>query len=395
MTEKVLKPDLAVDPMDQRGLQEQLVEQLREQIETGRIPAGAKLPPIKQFAAMYDIGENTVRAIMKQLDKDGLIVKRRKLGTYVRNVSPAAEVAQGELNITVLYRLDHRDRERRCSLSAWDFDFIHAFEGLVCKRNIRVSLAAVNEDIKGETAADQEIIDKASGFLVLLKQKESQKRFVENLEKIKRPLVICNYDDSFSGMRINEDWVWGTREILQHLQNLGHCRVALCSLPVGLRGESVWVKQREDAFISQAAFLGMKVGRNDIFAFDPGPDFNGDSTMTDFESGLAAGRALFNPDFNYTAIIAVNLKVADGLIAAAGEKGVDIPKDLSLVTYDDNDIALINGMTTIVRDKFNDAKDAVRLLMENIANPTLSRAVTIVNKPLLIIRDSTAPPRVK
>lgn len=395
MKEKVLKPDLAIDPMDQRGLRDQLVDQLRDQIETGRIPAGAKLPTLKQFASMYQVGDNTARAIMKQLDCEGLIVRRRKLGTYVRYVSSSTDLSAGTPALTVLFRMARDRADYKSDLSPWNMDFIRIFENLACKQGYRVSLAAVTSEVKGETPADQEKVDNASGYLVLLGQKESQVDFVKNLMKVNRPVVVCNYyNDGFSGMRINEDWTWGTREILQHLQSLGHRRIAFCSISTELRGDSVWVSQREESFVSQASLLGLPADRDDIFSVNQDIDTDLNS-RGEYKSGLMVGRKLFGGKDKYTAVVAANLKVANGLTDAAREKNIVIPRDLSLITYDDSDIALINGMTTVVRDKLRDAGDAVRLLSENIDNRSLSQSVTIVNKPLLIVRGSTGLARTK
>ena len=290
--------------------------------------AGSKLPTLKQFSSLYEVGENTVRAIMKQLDSEGLIVRRRKLGTYVKKISLPGDISDGMPEITILFRMAKQRIDYKSDLSPWNMDFIRIFENLASKQGYRVSLAAVTEEVTGETPVDQGKLDDAAGFLVLLGQKESQAGFVKNLLKVNRPVVICNYyNENFSGMRINEDWTWGTREILEHLQALGHRRIAFCSISPDMRGDSVWVSQREDAFVSQAALLGLPVGRDDIFPETPDADKVADS-RGEYGCGLKFGRKLFSGGCKYTTVIAANLKVADGLADAARETGVVIPDDL-------------------------------------------------------------------
>lgn len=67
-------------------LYESLSRQIREDILSGALPAGEKLPSKRALAAQLHLGKTTVEAAYGQLLAEGLIVSREKSGFYVEAV---------------------------------------------------------------------------------------------------------------------------------------------------------------------------------------------------------------------------------------------------------------------------------------------------------------------
>lgn len=61
-----------------------LCDELRREILSGRIAAGARLPTERQLAVRYGISSTTINKIMTLLELEGLLERRRGSGTYVR-----------------------------------------------------------------------------------------------------------------------------------------------------------------------------------------------------------------------------------------------------------------------------------------------------------------------
>ncbi len=61
----------------------QLAAILRDQIASGELRAGAKLPTLIQLAAEYDLAEMTVRKALRVLAAEGVIVTRPGRGVFV------------------------------------------------------------------------------------------------------------------------------------------------------------------------------------------------------------------------------------------------------------------------------------------------------------------------
>ena len=64
-------------------------EQVRTQIATmvtdGRLPAGTKLPTVRQMAADLGLAANTVARAYRELEADGVIATHGRRGTFVRS----------------------------------------------------------------------------------------------------------------------------------------------------------------------------------------------------------------------------------------------------------------------------------------------------------------------
>jgi DNA-binding FadR family transcriptional regulator len=69
------------------SLVDQVIDQLREEIETGGWPLGAKIPPEPVLSQSLGVGRNTVREAVRALTHAGLLECRQGDGTYVRATS--------------------------------------------------------------------------------------------------------------------------------------------------------------------------------------------------------------------------------------------------------------------------------------------------------------------
>lgn len=81
-------------PGDGRHLYQQIYEYIREEIRTGRLAAGEKLPATRQLAANLQIARTTAELAYAQLEEEGYLVIRRGSGAYVSEISNIPEVTQ-------------------------------------------------------------------------------------------------------------------------------------------------------------------------------------------------------------------------------------------------------------------------------------------------------------
>jgi DNA-binding LacI/PurR family transcriptional regulator len=113
-----------------------------------------------------------------------------------------------------------------------------------------------------------------------------------------------------------------------------------------------------------------------------------DSPLTR-DGGLQAGKSLLLRAPQVTAIFACNDDVADGVLEAAAQLGRDVPSTLSVIGFDDIDLAsaLRPALTTMRVDKRLMGRLAVRLLQERAAEPGRP-PLTVQIGTELIVRDS-------
>jgi LacI family transcriptional regulator len=96
-----------------------------------------------------------------------------------------------------------------------------------------------------------------------------------------------------------------------------------------------------------------------------------------------------------TAILATSDTTAIGLMQAAYQAGLSIPRDLSIVGYDDIDIApfTIPPLTTISQSGVDMGRAAANMLMDMIEQQRDRAGVAdLVLEPRLVVRESTGPP---
>ena len=63
----------------------QVADDLSEEITTGGLPAGARLPTEVELGAIYGVSRITVRRAVKELVAAGLVVKVHGRGTFVEH----------------------------------------------------------------------------------------------------------------------------------------------------------------------------------------------------------------------------------------------------------------------------------------------------------------------
>lgn len=93
----------------------QVLRDLRQQIDTGRLPADSRLPSETELAHAYGVSRDTLRQALRQLEDNGLIRRARGSGTFV---SSGAQHVQHDLALGVPWRtrLKEAGHEIACSL---------------------------------------------------------------------------------------------------------------------------------------------------------------------------------------------------------------------------------------------------------------------------------------
>src|SRR5262245_6305874 len=61
----------------------QIVNQIKYLVGSGRLTPGEELPPIRVLAERLVINPNTVARAYRELEREGVVYKRRTAGTYV------------------------------------------------------------------------------------------------------------------------------------------------------------------------------------------------------------------------------------------------------------------------------------------------------------------------
>ena len=173
----------------------------------------------------------------------------------------------------------------------------------------------------------------------------------------------------------------GGRIATQHLLDLGHRRIGFVGEPVDNPFGFVSSARREQGYL--AALEGAGV------AADPDLIRRGSHLRSAARQMTLDLMALPEPP---TAIVASSDVQAVGVLEAAQSLGRRVPDDLSVVGYDDIDIAPFLGLTTVRQplERSGDrAAEIVLQAMNAARRPTLHETLELE----LVVRSTTRPPR--
>jgi len=164
----------------------------------------------------------------------------------------------------------------------------------------------------------------------------------------------------------------------RHLLELGHTRIAAVS---GL-AHMLCSWARLDGYRSAMASAGLPVREDWVHM--------GDFLVT---GGRAAAERLLASEDRPTAIFAGNDLQALGVIEIAAERGLRVPQDLSVVGYDDTQVAVWSrpSLTTVHQPIRRMAAEATRIVLRLAAGEAVEQQ-RLELATHLVVRESTAPP---
>lgn len=204
-------------------------------------------------------------------------------------------------------------------------------------------------------------------------------RVPEALKSIPTVLLNC-YCEPRQHVAIVPGEVAGGFAATAHLTALGHKRIGF------INGEP-WM----DAAIDRLKGYKQALATADI-AFDESLVRDGDWLPL---RGYEAGLELLSMDNPPTAIFCGNDLMAIGMMEAAQEKGLRVPDDLSVMGYDDQELARYTHppLSTLVLPNYEMGQKAAEILIDMAIHGKPARAMTIKVDGPLVVRGTTAPPR--
>jgi LacI family transcriptional regulator len=169
----------------------------------------------------------------------------------------------------------------------------------------------------------------------------------------------------------------GARSITRHLVGLGHRRIGV------LAGPHNWLASDERLAGHTSALADVGVL--------PDPELVRSGEPTTQFGSHAAGELLDLPQ-RPTALVGFNDKVAIGALAAAAQRGLRVPEELSITGFDDIDLAQASRpqLTTVRQPLPEMGRLAVSLLIRLMERQRLD-ALHVELATELVVRDSSGP----
>jgi DNA-binding LacI/PurR family transcriptional regulator len=180
--------------------------------------------------------------------------------------------------------------------------------------------------------------------------------------------------------QITVDDVAGGKAVTEYLIGLGHTRIGFIGDPADNPFNFTSSRDRARGYRQALEAAGIPY-RPEYYAEGP----HGRQAARE-----SARRMLTLPE-RPTAIFAASDVQAVGVLEAARELGLRVPQDLSIVGYDDVEIAEILGLTTMRQMLFESGQRGVELLLKTLENPETEPVYEVLPTEL-VVRDTTGPP---
>ncbi len=189
----------------------------------------------------------------------------------------------------------------------------------------------------------------------------------------KRVVVIGRHEVNFPAIMV--DNIGGAAQAVQHLIDLKHSRIGF----IGGPESSTTAIDRLTGYKSVLAQNGYSFDENLVTR----------SNLTPEGGYRAAKKIIAEKQASPTAIFAANDQMAFGAIYAAKEMGLQVPRDLAVVGFDDVPLSsyFIPSLSTIAIPMYNLGAKAMEMLVNLISGKKFSRIKWF--KTRLISREST------
>ena len=228
-----------------------------------------------------------------------------------------------------------------------------------------------------ERAAARSIAQSVAGVILPPPLCES-KVVLSELTAANIPVVAIasgRFQADLSSVRIDD--FRASQEMTEHLIGMGHQRIG-------------FIRGHPNQTASALRYEGFQAAMTQAaLPIDAGLIQQGYFT---YRSGLEASEKLLSRKTPPTAIFASNDDMAAAAISVAHRRGLDVPRDLSVVGFDDvpEAAAAEPPLTTVAQPIVEKGRTAARLILDAAGPP-----VHVLMPVHLVIRGSTAPPRLR
>jgi LacI family transcriptional regulator len=256
-------------------------------------------------------------------------------------------------------------------------ELIDAFESLAAAQGIEVIFTHTNYDPKRLHNCIRRMVERGVDAIAVMTS-EVEEESLRQAVNAGVPVVLMN-QRKMAGKYPNVlvEYTDGFREALEHLLALGHRDIGFIAGPQSLNS----ARGRKEAFVAALKGHGIDVRAEWITI--------GDMRV---EGGRKAMDALLSRRPRPTAIVASNDLMAVGALQAAHASRIHVPRDLSIIGFDDIPISSMMHppLSTIRHPRREVAGRAFDYLWRTIRGEKIADEAPL--QPHLVIRNSTAPP---
>lgn len=354
----------------------QVKEYLKDKILSGEFKPLNKIPSDEDYARSLGVSPTTLEYALQELAKENLVFRIKRKGTFVSDkVKNNINSQITSLCIGVVIP-DIKD--------PMVADVLMGIEAELTKRGYNLVYVNSHWSFDREILLIRQLLDRGvKGIIIyptdeMCAKSETACRYFRELDI---PLVMV--DRCPSGLKVNfvtSNNRDGAYEAVEYLIKQGHKKIAHITTRYSA---TTTIKERMEGYINALLDNGIEVEERLILKE------LGGYGKKDHELNISLIRKFLRENKDITAIFTVNDPTAYKVYVAIKEEGLEIPGDISVVGFDDSQIALFlyPPLTTVYQEKSEMGKKAVELLINNIEKE-ISHIEQIYLPTKLVVRSS-------
>jgi LacI family transcriptional regulator len=330
---------------------------------------------IKEVARRAGVSIGTVSNVLNHPEMVAPVTRRRVLDTitelgYVRNDS-ARQLRAGRSRTIAVVALD--------LANPFFTDVLRGAEMAAERAGANVMIFNSSEDPRRErrhldVLEEQRVL----GVLITPVDGSLDARLDQLIDRGIPVVLVDRGSGRHSQCSVAVDDVLGGRLAGNHLRELGHRRVAFVGGPFSLPQVTDRHTGLADALAGEAEIRVVA------------------TTNLTVAAGRRAGAEIADlaPGERPTAVFCANDLLALGVLQEMTMRGVNVPRDITIVGYDDIDFAAAAAvpLTSVRQPREQLGRAAAQLLLEEANEPRLHQHRHVVFQPELVVRDSSAEP---
>lgn len=354
--------------MAQQPKYKKIVDWVKKQVESGSIKPGERLNSENELTEIFQMSRQTIRHAISELEKDNIIERRQGSGTYISNVFKRK--TENTMNIAVV------------TTYVDDYIFpsiIKGMEEVISEAGYTLQIAFTHNSVEKEYSVIKNILDRnmADGIIIEPTKSGIPNPNVELYNKIIQqqiPAIFFNsyYPEIHLPYVVLDDKKTGYKAT-KHLIESGHKRIAGIFKSDDRQGHL-----RYAGYVQALTEAGLRLYDENVLWID----------TEDLRNLSVESKRVLKRLKECTACVCYNDLAAQEIIKIANKHDIKIPKDLSLVSIDNSDIAVNSSvpLTSVSHPKTELGKkvalNLIQMIQENNSNATFEF------EPELTLRES-------
>lgn len=349
---------------------EQVGSWIRKNIIENKLAPGEKLPSESQLCAQFGVSRNAVRQAIRDLAQEGWVQTERGVGTFCRSRVPSTQLTTNIAFVAFF-------------ASSYIFpEVIRGCDHVLYSRGFNLILNQSEYDLEKERSILLSLRKKRVDGIIIAPiydgKDRSNANLLEEMQSEGIAIVLCDstfLDRRFSFVALDDPA--GGAAAAQHLWDRGHRKIG--------------VFFQDDYLVKTRRMEGVYTlleRKNTSVRADWMVKFRGQGPAS--EAPAAAERFFRTASELPTAFVCSSDEDALHLIQAAEKYNVQVPRDLSVIGFDNSSVAQLErvSLSSVDHPGFSMGEIMTNILLEKIFHPEIKLVTRTLITPTIIERSS-------